>query len=199
MSRELYLLLILLALLVVLFLFFLLIRRRGRKGKKAPTSLQVLLTPSQREDEKVLRELGGMLRLLAEDYQGYYPGLEIQSHPKYSHIVGKRRIFLCMRDPETGELFSKNTLIQVAVHELSHALCPESEKQEHGPAFIEVNNRLNELGVRRKLFDPSEPIPERYYEVCTRYDQSSQKEGKGGKENHDSKSTYCAPGQVCQY
>jgi hypothetical protein len=53
-----------------------------------------------------------------------------------SYTVNKgERIVMCIRSPETGQFYDMNTIMYVAIHELSHVACPEFG---HTKLFAEI-------------------------------------------------------------
>ena len=157
------LLIITLIFLFAIILFLILFFRSNVKPRFSVSGL---------DETFMLRSIENSLNVLVNQYQLENPGnhsvdLTLEPHSSSSHIINRKKIYICVKDRITGQLFNKNTILQVAVHELSHALCPREETQEHGPKFYKINNKLNAIAERLKIFDPHQEIPERYYDVCT--------------------------------
>jgi Golgi nucleoside diphosphatase len=52
-----------------------------------------------------------------------------------SYTINKRNIFICLRHPVTQELYSFNTLLYVALHELAHVLSKTYSTKNHNDEF----------------------------------------------------------------
>jgi hypothetical protein len=63
----------------------------------------------------------------------YYP-----SHESYTE--DKEKIFLCMKDPNTGKEYDYNTLLLVMLHEIAHAFSPVVDKEHKTPEFNGMHN-----------------------------------------------------------
>ena len=75
-----------------------------------------------------------------------------------SYTINKRKVYLCMKN-EKGNYYSKNTLIYVLAHEISHVLCDEIG---HTEKFHEIFEILLNKMIERRLYNPSLPPEENY-------------------------------------
>lgn len=89
--------------------------------------------------------------------------------PKYANIPlragnssfteNKEIITMCLRDPKTNEYYDDNSIMYVALHELSHML---SKSTGHGDEFkIKFSNLLRQA-ARLGIYNPNIPMPESY-------------------------------------
>jgi hypothetical protein len=69
-----------------------------------------------------------------------------------SYTIDKKYVFLCKRDPKTGQQYHDNQLILVLIHEISHALCPDVG---HTDTFHKINDGLLEIAIEMGLYDDS--------------------------------------------
>lgn len=77
-----------------------------------------------------------------------------------AYTEDKKRISLCLQDPQTGEMYPDNTIMYVALHELSH-IC-NKEDYGHTDAFKRVFARLLKKAQAIGIYDPSIPLPSVY-------------------------------------
>ncbi len=79
-----------------------------------------------------------------------------------SYTKGKSAITLCIRDPTTKQYYDMNTLMYVALHELSHVETKASGSESHGDEFKENFTKLLRVAASKGLYDPNKPIPNHY-------------------------------------
>lgn len=79
-----------------------------------------------------------------------------------AYTMDKSRMYLCLKDRQTGEVFGVNTLMYVALHEMAHVLTKEKEKDEHGPIFKRNFANLLRQAIRIGIYDPTQPLPTSY-------------------------------------
>lgn len=77
---------------------------------------------------------------------------------KRSYTINKTYVHICKVD-ENGQLYDKNMLTHVILHEIAHAICPEIG---HTNRFHEIFEELKEAAICRKLFDPNKPLVQNY-------------------------------------
>ena len=126
-----------------------------------------------REYHNVAEDLKDDLAQLIEAYYQEY--IHPHERPHYEFIIpanrsethNKERIFVMINDPITGEVFDRNTLLQVGAHECAHMLCRVDEVDEHGPLFCSILNKLEVIGKKLDLFDCNIRISQRYKQRCT--------------------------------
>lgn len=83
---------------------------------------------------------------------------------KESCTINKKIIHLCTKDPQSGKLYDKNTLIFVFLHELAHVLCEEIGHTEN---FVKINTALLNYAIQNKIYDPSKPFVKNYCSIST--------------------------------
>lgn len=112
----------------------------------------------KRDDHPTLNEVSRRLSLLDERY-GSIP---LKKGNK-SYTDNKKVIYLCLEDPKTKKEYSMNTIMYVAIHELTHVLNPEWDLGDnHGEAFKKLNEKLLRKSASIGIYDPRYPIPEDY-------------------------------------
>jgi hypothetical protein len=99
-------------------------------------------------------------------YPHAYPRVDFVIPSTHSVTHDHQEVHVMIRDPATHELFDYNTLLQVGAHECAHALCHSADGGDHGPAFVEVLQRLDLIGAEMKLYDATLAIPKRYKQLC---------------------------------
>ncbi len=124
------------------------------------------------EELEVSTQLKSDMKLLLDKYyEEYiypeeYPSLILVIPSHKSETSYKKFIHVCTTNKETGELFDYNTLAHVAVHELSHSLC-KSYDNDHGAEFQMVMNRLNDIAIELKVYDPALKVSRHYKQACS--------------------------------
>jgi len=96
--------------------------------------------------------------------------------PKYASIPlrtgdsayteNKEVITLCLVNPDTGQYYDINTIMYVALHELSHVVTPPGE-EEHGERFKKNFAEFLRKAATLGIYDPRKPIPATYCHVGT--------------------------------
>lgn len=130
-------------------------------------------TPESRIVQDTAQSLKNDLLIIMDRYYQKYlyphspPSIKFVIPSSHSATYHHETIHILIQDLEDGSLFDYNTLLQVGVHECSHALCVSTEGGDHGPAFTEVLQRLNQIGEELQLFDSQRPIPSRYKKLCS--------------------------------
>lgn len=136
------------------------------------------IVPLTSRHEEVAETLKEDLAQLIDIYYDRF--IHPHEYPSYRFVIPssrseasyKKAIHVMINDPVTGELFDYNTLLQVGAHECAHILCRVEEKNEkgerddHGPIFSAILDRLDKIGVELGLYDPTLEIPERYKDFC---------------------------------
>jgi hypothetical protein len=84
-----------------------------------------------------------------------------------AYTENKEVITLCLVDPETKYRYDINTIMYVAIHEVSHTITEEG-KEEHGPEFKQNFARLLKDATLKGIYNPRLPIPPSYCNVKTR-------------------------------
>jgi len=78
-----------------------------------------------------------------------------------SYTEDKEKIFLCMRDKQ-GNYYSYNDLLQVAIHELSHALCPVIDFKHVTPEFNGIHQSLLKKAADKGMINIHKPVVSDY-------------------------------------
>lgn len=76
-----------------------------------------------------------------------------------SYTENKSIVYLCLKNPKTGVLYSMNTLIYVALHEVAHVL---SKSYGHGEEWQRIFHKLTQEAIHKGIYDPSRPVPTDY-------------------------------------
>tara|TARA_B100001769_G_C21906433_1_gene489241 strand:+ start:194 stop:625 length:432 start_codon:yes stop_codon:yes gene_type:complete len=84
------------------------------------------------------------------------------SEENKSYTVNKKDVFLCLKDKD-GEYYNKNFLIFVAIHELSHVICPSIG---HTDEFWKINEKLLNKATALGYYNPSIPVVKDYIDSC---------------------------------
>ena len=79
-----------------------------------------------------------------------------------SYTENKSTIYVCTRDPQTGEYYGDNTLIYVCLHECAHVL---SQDYGHHNEFNNILNQLVKKAMLVGIYNPSIPIPKTYCSI----------------------------------
>lgn len=83
-----------------------------------------------------------------------------------AYTENKEVITLCLVDPETKKRYDMNTIMYVALHELSHIITDEKE-EEHGPVFKQNFSMMLRRASEAGIYNPRLPIPASYCNVKT--------------------------------
>lgn len=87
----------------------------------------------------------------------------IPSQERRTFVVDKKKIYLVIRDPETGKLYDYQTLLYVILHELAHVLTPD---ELHSDSFHQMERHLHQRAVDKGFLpamftpDPNYPCQE---------------------------------------
>jgi hypothetical protein len=76
-----------------------------------------------------------------------------------AYTENKHVITLCLQDPSTKKYYGINTIMYVALHELSHVI---TKSKGHGDEFKHNFAKLLEQGSKLDIYDPRIPIPSTY-------------------------------------
>ena len=79
-----------------------------------------------------------------------------------SYTEDKSMITLCVVNPETGEFYNTNTIMYVALHELSHVITNADGDESHGDEFKGNFARLLKDAQMKGVYDSRQPIPITY-------------------------------------
>jgi hypothetical protein len=85
----------------------------------------------------------------------FYSGTE-------SYTEDKTKIFICLRDDETGDYYEYGVLVYIILHELAHAFSDVYDPEHVTPEFIGTFNFLLRKAQAMGIYDPSLPIPKKY-------------------------------------
>lgn len=88
-----------------------------------------------------------------------FASYDIREHNKESYTKRKARIYICMRDPQSKELYNNNILVYVALHECAHVLTPGTGHDENfNKTFSHLLSKAESVGI----YDSSIPFPRSY-------------------------------------
>lgn len=114
---------------------------------------------NQQEDEYVLS--------LVQDISKIHPKVaEVIEELKFfkgdkSYTLDKKYVYICKNDKKTGELYHRNQLILVLLHEISHALCDEVG---HTEKFETIFDELLDYATKAGVYNPNIPSVQNYCE-----------------------------------
>lgn len=100
----------------------------------------------------------------AKLHPSYYD-IPIQSGSS-AYTENKKYITLCLRDPKTNNYYDINTIMFVALHELSHILTPPGH-DEHGDVFKKTFSEVLRKASIIGIYNPSLPVSSMYCNVAT--------------------------------
>ena len=103
------------------------------------------------------KEYDGLLSTL--NYKNVFNKIKLLKGDK-SYTINKEKVYLCLKD-EKGSYYSKNMLIYVTLHELSHVICPEIG---HTDLFYEIFQEVLDKASDKGIYNPSIPLIKNY---CT--------------------------------
>lgn len=107
-----------------------------------------------------------MLEKLRADLIKIDPRVErLQFYPaNESYTEDKEKIYICLKD-ENGQYYPYNMLMEVCLHEVSHALTTVIDKQHVTPEFNNMFTYLRKRAASMNLYNPDEPTVPNY---CTK-------------------------------
>lgn len=79
-----------------------------------------------------------------------------------SYTEDKSAITLCISDPDTHQLYDINTMMYVALHEVSHVITKASGDDSHKDEFKENFSNLLRQASNFRVYDASVAVPEAY-------------------------------------
>lgn len=83
-----------------------------------------------------------------------------------TYTLNKQTLYFCIRN-DKGEYYDLNTLVYVAIHELSHAVIPYDTK-DHGPDWAKKFAQLLDEGNKLGIYDPNKSIAPMYCGINNR-------------------------------
>lgn len=78
-----------------------------------------------------------------------FPGTE-------SYTEDKERVFICLKD-DKGNYYPYNQLLEVAIHELAHAICPVVDVSHTSSEWNAIFEDLLNRSVELNMYNPDEP------------------------------------------
>lgn len=107
-------------------------------------------------DNPILNKVRANYTLLNPDY-AKIPLREGDS----AYTEDKSVITLCLKNPHTLQHYDMNTIMYVALHELSHVLSPKWEKEQegHGEEFRKIFSNVLNHATSIGIYDPRKEIP----------------------------------------
>lgn len=109
--------------------------------------------------KKIINELKNTVSIIIPEIKN----INVVYSKNKSYTADKKVIHLCLMD-ETGNYYSKNMLIYVLLHELSHCYC---KSLHHTPEFLKIFEALLKKAVDAKIYDPNFKKPKIYCGVRT--------------------------------
>jgi hypothetical protein len=83
-----------------------------------------------------------------------------------AYTENKSVITLCLQDPDTGIYYDINTIMYVALHELSHMI---SKSHGHNDEFKKNFSDILKKASRIGIYNPDLPIPSTYCKINSSY------------------------------
>lgn len=111
-----------------------------------------------RDQSNVMKELKARLVMVDPSFSN------IDIREGYSsYTANKSVVYLCTRDPQTGNYYDLNTLMYVALHECTHVISKSYEhSKKHSKQFYDTFNVLLQRAAAVRVYDPSIPLPRMY-------------------------------------
>lgn len=100
-----------------------------------------------------------------------YPEMDdIRIKPGYSsYTQDKHTIYLCIRDPRTGEFYDEETMLHVGLHELAHLISTSYDPENvHNDEFMNNFGMLIGRAEMMGLLTPGHDVQETYCETRDR-------------------------------
>lgn len=114
-------------------------------------------TADKSPNNMVLSQIKYNFSLLSPDYAK----IPLQEGKK-SYTQNKKVIVMCLRDPTTKKYYDMNTLMYVAIHELSHMISVSYSEKEHNDEFKKIFSSLLNKAKSIGIYDPRLPLPSVY-------------------------------------
>jgi hypothetical protein len=114
-------------------------------------------TEECRVNMNVIDHLKNVLKSIAPDAPNYtiYPGNE-------SVTVNKEHIYICLRDPTNGSIYSFDILLYVTLHELAHVFSKTYSTKSHNSEFKTNFEKLLKRAYEKNLLPENISIPNNY-------------------------------------
>jgi hypothetical protein len=111
-------------------------------------------------DNSTLDHLKNILKTLVPEATNYsiQPGKE-------SVTVNKENIYICMRNPNNGELYSFDILLYVTLHELSHVMSKTYSTKSHNDEFQTNFKKLLDRAYEKNFLPREVNVPDDYCKV----------------------------------
>lgn len=124
-------------------ILYYLIQRQRRKQLNTPTS------------RKIIDEVRNRFRKLNPQYANIpiYPDTS-------SYTEDKEKIGLCVKNPTTGQYYNIDTIMHVALHELTHILDHSYETgHTHSPEFYQKFDEVTKAAISAGVYNPATRVP----------------------------------------
>jgi len=82
--------------------------------------------------------------------------IPIKEGPK-PETENKSKITMCVKNPKTGQYYDMNSIMYVALHELTHVLSKDS--QDHDAIFERNFTKILDDASRVGIYNPNIPVP----------------------------------------
>ena len=76
-----------------------------------------------------------------------------------SYTLNKEKVYICIKDKHTQELYDKNIIKYVILHEYTHSICPEIG---HTALYQRMFNEVLKEAIEKGIYDPNVKIPSNY-------------------------------------
>lgn len=114
-------------------------------------------TEECKADSSTIVHLKNVLKSVAPDAPNYdiQPGAE-------SVTVNKENIYICLRNPNSGELYTFDVLLYVTLHELAHVISKTFSTKSHNNEFKNNFMKLLKRAYEKNLLSSNVSVPDDY-------------------------------------
>lgn len=108
-------------------------------------------------DVDTIKHLKNVLKNIAPEVTNYdiKPGTE-------SVTINKEKIFICLRDPDNGQMYPFDILLYVTLHELAHVLSKTYSTKTHNLEFRNNFDKLLKRAYEKNFLPVNVTIPDNY-------------------------------------
>jgi hypothetical protein len=86
----------------------------------------------------------------------------LKASPNSSMTVGKQNVYICIRDPKTGNFYHHDILVYVLLHEIAHVITDTYSIKTHDSAFYKNFNFLLKKALEKNILSEIPKVPNDY-------------------------------------